>query len=587
MGVAMSSVEPNGRDAGPAVDAVDRDPVRELLSEYREILARAERLPWVLWSRTRAPHTSLLARVWRLPRLTLGTSHMVLFHVTRSIDALMRVFAAKAALGELDAEGHRQREMITTFRASLRPVRWRWFIVGGVVAVVLLGRLLLDIVAHSFDSLAFGRGAEAIDEERLVILRATLEGLASMSSSASGSSVNDFATRLSQAGATGLFVFAATIFAAAYCVLRPASTAFRLKRQLFNLADEPEDAIYRTTTTWHVRRTTGLYLRERDVHAAAGVENAKEKPFDLGLSLFAAVLVAWTFASFAFADESISADRTLLLVLVLLFFAARIGWLHGSHVARRRALDPWELPASGTLTVTRRVVDVRSRSESFAFGASMYLAPIAWYRLSVQLARLETESSAQRGRARQSVGRFFSLPSAAAVVLLTPAVLAVRVWRIQRLAQAGWRAPGLRWLMVATVGSAAWWVLFAVTPADNPLIDVAFGGVFTTTALGLAATQAAQNQLVRSYAEPVPCDVDSDTLAAGAMHFNPAPGWPAPPPGASPEPGWQPDASWPRPPRGWRLWTPVTAELPSPLAADVTVAPSGVDLVRRSHRAPV
>ena len=109
-----------------------------------------------------------------------------------------------------------------------------------------------------------------------------------------------------------------------------------------------------------------------------------------------------------------------------------------------RALDPWELPTSGALTVTRRVVDVRSRSESFAFGASMYLTPVAWYRLSVQLARLETESSAQRGRPKRSAGRFFSLPSAVAVVFFTPVVLAVRVWRIQRLAPAGWRAPGLR-----------------------------------------------------------------------------------------------------------------------------------------------
>ena len=48
-----------------------------------------------------------------------------------------------------------------------------------------------------------------------------------------------------------------------------------------------------------------------------------------------------------------------------------------------------------------------------------------------------------------------------------------------------------------------------MTPADDPLIDLAFGGVFTTTALGLAAVQVAQNHLVRSYAEPVPCDVDS------------------------------------------------------------------------------
>ena len=86
--------------AAAAPDVVERDEVRELLSEYREILARAERLPWVLWIRTRAPGTSPLSRVWRVPRLTLGTSPMVLFHVTRSVDALMRVFAAKAALGE-------------------------------------------------------------------------------------------------------------------------------------------------------------------------------------------------------------------------------------------------------------------------------------------------------------------------------------------------------------------------------------------------------------------------------------------------------------------------------------------------------
>ena len=50
--------------------------------------------------------------------------------------------------------------MITTFRASLRPVRWRWFVFGGIVSVVLLGRLLLDLVATSLDSLAFGWGAQ-------------------------------------------------------------------------------------------------------------------------------------------------------------------------------------------------------------------------------------------------------------------------------------------------------------------------------------------------------------------------------------------------------------------------------------------
>ena len=493
---------------------------------------------------------------------------MVLFHVTRSVDALMRVFAAKAALGELDEEGHRQRDMITTFRASLRPVRWRWFIFGGVVAVVLLGRLLLDLVARSLDSLAFGWGAEVLDKEQLAILRDLLEGLASMSSSASGSSVNDFMTRLSQAGATGLFVFAATLFAAAYCVLRPASTAFRLKRQLFNLADLPEDAIYRTTTTWHVRRTTGLYLRERDVHADAGVENAREKAFDLGLSLFAAVLIAWTFASLAVSDDSIGTDRVYVLGLIVLLFAARTAWLYRSYLGRRCALDPWEVPTSAVLTITRRTVDVRSASESFALGLTVYLQPVAWFRLSAQLVRLEDESWAQQGRVRRSIGRFVSLPAAAAVIFFAPPVLAVRAWRVQRISAIGWRTPGLRVLIGAAAGSLVCWVLAFASPVDSAAELLSFGALIVVEALGFAGAQVAQNHLVRSYAEPVSADIDGAAHAAGAVRFNPAPGWPAPPPGQSPQPGWQPDASWPRPPNGWRLWTPVTAAVPAPSSGD-------------------
>ena len=36
--------------------------------------------------------------------------------------------------------------------------------------------------------------------------------------------------------------------------------------------------------------------------------------------------------------------------------------------------------------------------------------------------------------------------------------------------------------------------------------------------------------------------------------FNPAPGWPAPPPGWVPPVGWQPDPSWPPAPKDWQFW---------------------------------
>lgn len=45
--------------------------------------------------------------------------------------------------------------------------------------------------------------------------------------------------------------------------------------------------------------------------------------------------------------------------------------------------------------------------------------------------------------------------------------------------------------------------------------------------------------------------------------FNPAPGWPAPPPGWVPPQGWVPDASWPPAPAGWTFWV----EVPEPAAA--------------------
>lgn len=49
------------------------------------------------------------------------------------------------------------------------------------------------------------------------------------------------------------------------------------------------------------------------------------------------------------------------------------------------------------------------------------------------------------------------------------------------------------------------------------------------------------------------------SLAQQRYEYNPAPGWPASPPGWMPPPGWQPDRSWPRAPIGWRIVRPVGA----------------------------
>ena len=50
------------------------------------------------------------------------------------------------------------------------------------------------------------------------------------------------------------------------------------------------------------------------------------------------------------------------------------------------------------------------------------------------------------------------------------------------------------------------------------------------------------------------------------LRFNPAPGWPPPPPGFVPPPHWRPDPSWPPAPPGWQLWVDDSAPDPSPAA---------------------
>lgn len=184
--------------------------------------------------RTRPAGCSPLARWWRLPRLTAGTSLIVRHHIIWSVDALIRTYAAQAALGELDERGEKEREMLADFRGSLRPVNLRYFILAAVVAALLIGRIILDALiqssAQSFYFLILGLESISFDElkDRLNDLRPAMDGIVSASSLMSSGSIYDLVIRLVRADPIGLLILTATSLAAIYCVLRPASVAFRL-----------------------------------------------------------------------------------------------------------------------------------------------------------------------------------------------------------------------------------------------------------------------------------------------------------------------------------------------------------------------
>lgn len=537
---------------------VVRDPLADLLRDYVTVLSRADRLPVVLWSRTRVPGTSPLARVWRLPRLTVGTSHLVLFHVTRSVEALLRTYAARAALGELDDAGLRQREMLLTFSGALKRVRWWWFVAAGISSTIVLAQATLAFYASG----AFSGLQQALDEERVAVAFEVLGHIGSVSTSPAALVSLDPVTGFRRLGLLGLLVLTAVLLLATVCVLRPVTTAFRVKRMLFNLAGQPDDAIHRTTTTWHVPRTTGIYDRERQVYSGVGVVAAKEKPFDLVVSGLFAVLAGALVVTIDLADpdlqlEALLTDAGIVAVLVGL----RASWLFVTHRDRCRPVRKSQLPEAAVLPVSGRAVDRRRPIE--AFSVALILAPVEWYRMSRQLSDIESEARLQRGLGRRRGGRIGSVLAAVLILIgwwigVVAPLLGYRALRLRRLVGRERRHRALLLLTVAAAATVPATVAVYALSIESTGWNIAFFSHVMLLALAVGATQAVQNGLVRAYAAPLPFGMVGPAPAT-PLRLNLPPTWPAPPPGWQPPAGWRPDPAWGPAPKGWRLWVPAQA----------------------------
>ena len=304
-------------------------PVLELLASYRVVMQRAESLSLFVWLHSRPPRlsaTSLLS----FPRLTLGTSVLVRHHVLRAIDALLRDYAAKAALGELDAVGVSDRAALTDFRASVRPVPWSRIIAILFLAALLLGRGMIELLIGSLRELAFNLtqsdvkvSVGGVDKEAQV--RATADALLSLTSSLSASSASVTASQLAQASGGTLVILAMGLTASAYIVLRPFSSAFRIKRMLFNLAAMPEVDLSSACTTWHVTRSTGTMTRSAALWRTFECREKDPRPDPERVAttlICAAVVSAWSGA-----EEMTASDSGFLVSLVLLPGVLRLGWL--------------------------------------------------------------------------------------------------------------------------------------------------------------------------------------------------------------------------------------------------------------------
>jgi hypothetical protein len=491
-----------------------------------------------------------------VPRLTWGTSLFARLHVLRATAELSRAYAARAALGELDKKGKRQRQMVDAFRASIRPARVRPLIFTGVVAVFLVGSLLVTGVAQ----LASGAlGWVSPDLDSITRVRQVLDRLAA--GELSGGSLTGILNDLRDADAATRALLVLTLLAAVYVVCRPLFPAFRVKRVLWNLADEPAEALRTTVPSWHVPRATGLYARERRVLSTEGCSRvSQELPLDVLLSAMLTLVLGGLYIVTVAVDPNMR-SYPINYIFPLGPALLRLSWLTAMVRGRSGRSDP--LPSRVRLPVTGRVAVARRPEPDVALGLLFILVVpvvLVLYRQARVLQAVLAEDAAQRRTARRTAPRPLLALAAlvAGIPLFTWLLLTVRG---ARLLLAGGRGRSVVLLLaVLASGPAAVPFLF-VAGVGTAVWDLTFVYLHLVGPVSLGICNVVLAQRLREVGSPLPCSGEAPERDR-AVAFAAPPGWPTLPAGWLPEPGWRPDSAWPAAPARWRFLRPANQHAP-------------------------
>ncbi len=502
---------PEGTDNGTRSDEV-----RLLLIGYSHALDTAAALPPMLRIASRPGRWTLFEPLRRLPRSTIGTHSIAVYHARRSTAELERRYARIAATRGLTDDEQRASQLVKSFHLSLSELRWKLIIAGGLIGVFVTVQVIVGGVSNLLTRAARTPGQDPASER----VRALAESLIRAGSGApSASSFIDLFGQFGKAGLAELLALAATLIAAAYVVVRPLSPAFRIKRLIFNLAATCPGDMRRTTTTWNVPRSVGLYQLERDVFSHLGGRAPREIDLDLWISAVppAGMILLLSTGDF---DDAVH-DLSLLLFLVLccaLPVAARIVWLANTYRARRRTSRPVDPPAGLRISAAGDIVEVRSVVETAGLGVvtnyllcSGFLVPSPiWIRLVRERRDLEMAKRPD-GAAPQ---RRSSLPwpavGSAMLMWLLPVIpVYIHLTRLIRLQPKG-------------IGTArrtrAWLVPLAAAATSVAIYDVGFRlsvetwtpwFLYVSSVVGTIAFTAVQyehNALFAHIGTPLPFD---------------------------------------------------------------------------------
>ena len=335
----------------------------------------------------------------------------------------------------------------------------------------------------------------------------------------------DLLNEVAKAGPSGPLVLTGTLIAVGYVVFRPLSPVFRVKRMLFNLAPSGRVDLGRTTATWHVARTNGLYALERALFARLGARPPREANLDLWAGAAGTVSLALLFASVTnnmFRLAAARQDPTYVSVLTDRcrsgLITARTIWLVQTARGRRAAPSARD-PGGFAVPRADRVVETRSVLETAAFGSLFSFLPVVlpspmWVRLVRQRRDLERAWLRAQGRTRRlPSGSLWPALGSAALLPLFPPLLVT--WQLIRLVRLQLRGVGsarrtLAWLgpLVTAAWPGLWFGFYLYGTQSIPvvamdLIVLAAAAAYTAA---YAAIQHEHNALIQCLGTPLPYD---------------------------------------------------------------------------------
>jgi hypothetical protein len=414
------------------------------------------------------PRRAWVDRLWRIWWLRWPVEHFIAWHVNRTMSSLHRALTRRVATGSAEDQDVKDRDAVAAYRDAMRPVHVKTYLAIVIVLTLLIGGFVLKVagpvlsdvpflkLAEEYDQ-GFAAGAEAETRDVIEISARTSTLFASFGDaiSADVSSLGDTIEAFVGAEPSDSALVLAGFLFALYLVTRILVPAYRLKRMLFNLADDPGARAY-STARWNLQHATGVYRRERAVFESLGERAPREPALDLVIPLLwlslplalAAYLLLnterWIFdqpagywllgVPFQFSI----ALATALLTLVVL----RIGWLVAAWRHRRTSperLKPYEVCLDGRRVTVRSPVGVAV----FVYLIPYYL-PIWWAVVNRQLWSMNP-----RGRWRRwvypaaSLIAFLRLPRAFVLPPVISLVLTRR--RLHALQQASQITPRTAW----------------------------------------------------------------------------------------------------------------------------------------------